>query len=120
MTWSDRAGLSGDPRAFPPAGGDRARPGQVSAPLAATQAAADSQERIGQLLGDAVNLLLKAGLQLASVRCRLKETDEQQIIERIASQIDAALVDIRHLSVRVVLAAQTQEDSPNGAPRLWP
>jgi hypothetical protein len=115
MTWSDHTGLSGDLPATAQAGG-RTRRGRVSGYPAATLATTAGQERVGQLLGDAVNLLLKAGLQLASVHCRLNEPGERQAVENVTSQLDAALAEIRHLSVRVALTEQTHEDRPNGTP----
>jgi hypothetical protein len=120
MTWSDHSGLSGILPASAQVSGDRVGPGEAPAHSAAMVAAIDGQARIGQLLGDAVNLLLKAGLQLASVHCRLKETEERQAVERVTGQLDAALVQIRHLTVRLALADEANDDGPNGAPHPWP
>jgi hypothetical protein len=120
MTWSDRTGLSGIFPASAQVSSDRIDLRQETADSAAMLAAIDGQARIGQLLGDAVNLVLKAGLQLSSVHCRLKDAKEQQAVDRVTGQLDAALVEIRHLSVRLALAAQVQENGQKGSPHRRP
>ncbi|HUK72076.1 MAG TPA: hypothetical protein VLW50_25460 [Streptosporangiaceae bacterium] len=73
----------------------------------------DAQHRIAQLLADAVNHMISAGLELASVRSRLPGTAEQRILEVATSHLDTALIDIRHLAVRNALGGHPPEpDSP--------
>ncbi|MGE5291207.1 MAG: hypothetical protein ACM3ML_29210 [Micromonosporaceae bacterium] len=70
------------------------------------------------MLGDAMNLLLIVGLDLASVRCRMQKELERTAVERVTEQLDAALVEIRHLSVR--LALEAPEESPEWIPTAGP
>ncbi len=65
----------------------------------------DSQRRIAQLLGNVVDHLISAGLDLASVRARLPHTDDHTVLEHATNHVDTALIDIRRLAVRVGLAA---------------
>jgi hypothetical protein len=65
----------------------------------------DSQRRIAQLLGNVVDHLISAGLDLASVRARLPHTDDHIVLEHATNHVDTALIDIRRLAVRVGLAS---------------
>ncbi len=66
----------------------------------------DAESQIAQLLDDAVNHLLSAGFELASVRARLPALDEQGLLEHACDNLDAALVDIRRFAVSVTRAKQ--------------
>ncbi len=73
----------------------------------------DAQHRIAQLLADAANHMISAGLELASVRSRLPGTAEQSVLEVATRHLDTALIDIRHLAVQNALGGHPPEqDSP--------
>jgi hypothetical protein len=95
--------------------GAASRPGADGAAVPAP--GAYGQALIGQLLTDSVNQLLSVGLQLASVRCRLPGPDEQVLLENLTDQLDAALVDIRRLSVSVALRTGPAGQESAGRPR---
>ena len=85
----------------------------IDAPADQKATPTDAQHRIAQLLADAVNHMISAGLELASVRSRLPGTAEQRILEVATSHLDTALIDIRHLAVRNALGGHPPEpDSP--------
>jgi phage terminase Nu1 subunit (DNA packaging protein) len=73
----------------------------------------DAQRRIAQLLADAVNHMISAGLELASVRSRLPGKAEQSVLELATRHLDTALIDIRRLAVQNALGGHVPEqDSP--------
>ncbi len=70
---------------------------------------ADAPHRIAQLLGDAVSHLITAGLDLASVRARLRFSGDDSDLEHVTNNLDAALADIRGLAVRIALGTDPRE-----------
>ncbi len=117
MSYLGHAAIGDRLPASAPAGVAGATSGPVPDDAAATTSAV-ARAQIGQLLSNAVNQLLGAGLELASVRCRLREADEHGLLEHLTDQLDATLVDIRHLSVRIALGADTAGEEFAGLPRF--
>jgi hypothetical protein len=59
----------------------------------------DAKRQMAELLNDAVNHVISAGLELASVRGRLPVAEEQALLEHACDGLDATLADIRRLAV---------------------